>query len=453
MRAVRAILVVCGVVLGLAPPALADGPGVGTPTVVTLGDSAISGEAGRWAGNTNQSPSQRRRARLDRLLGHRRRGEAIPGCHRSKAAQAHIGGGVNGAQPRLLGRAHVHDRHRLGQDFKPGHRLLLRRVRPQGPGADARRSRAATRNVKAVVVMIGANNYGFGDDRRALRDQLGDLAVVVEELLQRRLGHDVALHRRAPGAGDRPTSRDALLRVREAMTDARLRRRRSTRSSPRPTGRRSRARAASATARPAGRASRVGGCGVWNRDADWAHDTVVAAMNGSVRNGAAGRGSANVVGARPPERARRPAAVRVRRRRARGDGHRELDERRARSTGRSGSPDPHRHDDLRPLPAPGGQPRRATGASWRCATACARPTTAAPSAAGAACASRTGSTRAGSRRWGCSSPEAAQPQRVERRPRRSRTPSRGRPAAGSAGRPPRAGSRRRCSRTPSRGSA
>ena len=36
-------------------PAAADGPGVGTPTVVTLGDSAISGEAGRWAGNTNMA--------------------------------------------------------------------------------------------------------------------------------------------------------------------------------------------------------------------------------------------------------------------------------------------------------------------------------------------------------------------------------------------------------------
>jgi hypothetical protein len=34
----------------------------------------------------------------------------------------------------------------------------------------------------------------------------------------------------------------------------------------------------------------VGGCGVWNRDANWAHDTVVAAMNGSVRTGAAQAG-------------------------------------------------------------------------------------------------------------------------------------------------------------------
>ena len=40
-----------------AVSALADGPGVGTPSIVAVGDSAISGEAGRWAGNTNGSSS------------------------------------------------------------------------------------------------------------------------------------------------------------------------------------------------------------------------------------------------------------------------------------------------------------------------------------------------------------------------------------------------------------
>ena len=42
---------------GLAPAAHADGPGSGTPTIATLGDSYISGEAGRWAGNSNGSSS------------------------------------------------------------------------------------------------------------------------------------------------------------------------------------------------------------------------------------------------------------------------------------------------------------------------------------------------------------------------------------------------------------
>ena len=54
-------------------PAAADGPGVGTPTVVTVGDSAISGEAGRWAGNDQRRVVARRRARVDRLLGHANR--------------------------------------------------------------------------------------------------------------------------------------------------------------------------------------------------------------------------------------------------------------------------------------------------------------------------------------------------------------------------------------------
>ena len=79
--------------LGLAPAAAADGPGVGTPAVVTLGDSAISGEAGRWAGNTNKSSS-----RIDALgptaYWDAPGGEAIKGCHRSKSAQADIRDGV-----------------------------------------------------------------------------------------------------------------------------------------------------------------------------------------------------------------------------------------------------------------------------------------------------------------------------------------------------------------------
>jgi len=39
----------------------------------------------------------------------------------------------------------------------------------------------------------------------------------------------------------------------------------------------------------------IGGCGTWNRDANWANDTVVTAMNNSVKHGAAAAGLANVV--------------------------------------------------------------------------------------------------------------------------------------------------------------
>src|SRR3954466_10889020 len=79
-----------------AIPAHADGPGAGSPWVVSVGDSAISGEAGRWAGNTNNSSSN-----IDALGSTAyndnaaNTAETIPGCHRSKAAEIHIGGGVN----------------------------------------------------------------------------------------------------------------------------------------------------------------------------------------------------------------------------------------------------------------------------------------------------------------------------------------------------------------------
>ena len=58
--------------LALAAPAAADGPGVGTPTVVTVGDSYISGEAGRWAGNTNGSSNNTTRSARPRTSTTRR---------------------------------------------------------------------------------------------------------------------------------------------------------------------------------------------------------------------------------------------------------------------------------------------------------------------------------------------------------------------------------------------
>src|SRR3954466_2726150 len=80
-----------------ATPAAADGPGVGAPWIVSVGDSAISGEAGRWAGNTNGSSNN-----VDALgagayydnASHT--AETISGCHRSRSAEVYIGGGVNG---------------------------------------------------------------------------------------------------------------------------------------------------------------------------------------------------------------------------------------------------------------------------------------------------------------------------------------------------------------------
>ena len=249
--AVRTMLVVCGVVLGLAPPALADGPGVGTPTVVTLGDSAISGEAGRWAGNTNQSPSK-----VDALgstaYWDAPNGEAIRGCHRSKAAQAYIGGGVNGLNLACSGARTTTTGTGSGQDFKPGIDFYSDASGRKGQALMLQEA-AATRNVKAVVVMIGANNYGFG----AIVERCVTNWATSPSWWKNYCSDDSDMTSRFTAArqtpGDHRRQGRAAARARRDGRRA-LRRRRSTRSSPRPTGRRSRARAASATARPAGRA-------------------------------------------------------------------------------------------------------------------------------------------------------------------------------------------------------
>src|SRR5262245_60717130 len=78
-----------------ASHALADGPGVGTPYVAALGDSYISGEAGRWAGNTDNG-EQYVDALGSNAYNDTTAGPVIPHCDRSLSEEAYIGGGVNG---------------------------------------------------------------------------------------------------------------------------------------------------------------------------------------------------------------------------------------------------------------------------------------------------------------------------------------------------------------------
>ncbi len=291
MRAVRALLVVCGAMLGLAPPALADGPGVGTPTVVTLGDSAISGEAGRWAGNTNGSPS-RADALGSTAYWDTPTGEAIPGCHRSKAAQAHIGGGVLSANLACSGARTYTTGTASGQTFKPGIDFYEDASGRAGQALALERY-ARTRNVKAVVVMIGANNYGFA----AIVERCVTNWATSPSWWKNYCSDDSDMTSRFTStrqAQETENVRQALLRVRQAMTNAGYSAAQYTIVAqtywtpiPRSSGFRY---AETGWTRQA-----VGGCGVWNRDANWAHDTVVAAMNGSVRNGAAQSGITNLV--------------------------------------------------------------------------------------------------------------------------------------------------------------
>ncbi len=153
-----ALLVLPLSVLVPLSPAQADGPGVGTPWIVSVGDSYISGEAGRWAGNTNNGES------IHDALGNTayydnatNTGEQINRCHRSKAAEIIIGGGVNSLNLACSGAKTA--TYTDGSEFKPG--LDFYSSGSNQGQALMLQNFAATHNVKMVVASIGGNNFNF----------------------------------------------------------------------------------------------------------------------------------------------------------------------------------------------------------------------------------------------------------------------------------------------------
>jgi hypothetical protein len=287
--AVRACLVVWIALLAPVAPAAADGPGVGTPTVVTLGDSAISGEAGRWAGNTNTA-SWRVDALGSTAYWDAPTGEAISGCHRSKAAQAHIGGGVQSANLACSGAKTTTGGTGSGQDFKPGIDFYSDAQGRKGQ-ALALQAYASTHNVKAVVVMIGANNYGFA----AIVERCVLNWVTSPSWWKNFCSDDSDMTSRFTAARqgqETENVKQALLRVSQAMSNAGYSPSQysiigQTYWSPVPRGNGMRYPESGWTRQS------IGGCGAWNRDLNWANDTVVVAMNNTMRNAVAQSGLPN----------------------------------------------------------------------------------------------------------------------------------------------------------------
>jgi hypothetical protein len=286
----------CGLIasalVATAAPARADGPGVGAPWIVSVGDSAISGEAGRWAGNTNNSSS------LVDALGPTayydnaaNTAETIAGCHRSKSAEVFIGNGINGRNLACSG-ARTYTQTPGSGNFKPGLDFYSDANGRQGQ-ALALQQFAATHNVRAVTVLIGANNYGFADIV-----QTCVINWLTSPSWWKNYCHDdsnvKSYFTSSHVATTTANIRGAILNVRQAMlnagySDSMYKIIVQTYSSPIPRGSGFRYPESGWTRQS------IGGCGVWNRDADWANDTAVTTINNSVRNAAAQTGLSNYV--------------------------------------------------------------------------------------------------------------------------------------------------------------
>ena len=263
-------------VLVAPTPARADGPGVGTPWVVTLGDSYISGEAGRWAGSSNDS-SSRADALGPTAYFDNGSSETIDRCHRSKSAEAYIGGGVSGLNLACSGARTTTYTDSNGR-FKPG--LDFYNSGGQQGQALMLQSFAATHNVRMVIVSIGGNDFNFASIvQQCVTDFLAsptwwkDYCKDDSSVTQNFTAANVAAVRARVAT--------AYANVRQAMRNAGYADGQWTLlvqnyPSPIPGGGGFRYSESGYSRQ------NTGGCGFWNADATWANSTALPRINNTV---------------------------------------------------------------------------------------------------------------------------------------------------------------------------
>jgi hypothetical protein len=288
---VLAVLAALSLSSAVAGVAHADGPGSGAPWVATVGDSYISGEAGRWAGNSNNGEQYidalGASAYSDNASG---TGEAITRCHRSKAAEAFIGGGVSAVNLACSG-AKAATYSDSDGNFKPGLDFYSDASGRVGQ-ARALQTFATTHNVKLVPLSIGGNDFNFASVVQSCltdfltspswwKDYCNDDSSVTANFTAANVSAKTAL------------IKNAILNIRTAMTNAGYSAAQYTilvqdYESPIPTSSGFRYSQSGFTRQS------TGGCGFWDADANWANATALPTINNAVRNAAAQTGLANV---------------------------------------------------------------------------------------------------------------------------------------------------------------
>jgi hypothetical protein len=286
--AIAAAALLALLVLGaLAPPARADGPGVGPAWTTSLGDSYISGEAGRWAGNTNESSSE-----IDALgssaYDDNGSSEAIEGCHRSKSAEVYIGAGVNGENLACSGAKtssfSTEEQFKPGIDFynsggHEGQALMLQHF-------------AAAHNVKLVAVSIGGNNFNFASIvQTCVEDWL-----LTPEWWPAYCSEESSVTNNFTSGNVNKVKGEietALKNVATAMTNAGYSSSQYTilvqdYPSPIPYGSGFRYSQSGYTRQE------VGGCGLWNKDANYANEKMLPTIDSTVFGAASAAGLSNV---------------------------------------------------------------------------------------------------------------------------------------------------------------
>ena len=275
------IVVVSSAVATSAVPAAADGPGAGAAWVVSVGDSYISGEGGRWAGNSNVSSAYTdalgSTAYYDNATN---TGEVISRCHRSKAAEITIGAGISSLNLACSGAKTA--TYTSGGDFKPGLDFY------NGAGGKGQalmlQEFAATHNVTMIQLSIGGNDFNFaGIIQQCVQDFLLSSSWWPDYCND---DSSVTTNFTTANVAAKTTAiTNAIGNVKTAMANAGYTTAQytivtQTYPSPLPNG------SGIRYSQSGFSRQNTGGCGFWNNDANWANSTALTKINDTVKNAA-----------------------------------------------------------------------------------------------------------------------------------------------------------------------
>ncbi|MEU9236872.1 GDSL-type esterase/lipase family protein [Streptomyces subrutilus] len=268
-----------GALMAAGAGASAAGPGSGPTAVVSLGDSYISGEAGRWKGNSLTNSGSRNGTDRGWVSGStydpgKVYGTTAGGCHRSDSAEVRSAGPIadvavnlacSGATSENVFRA-----SNGGVAFKG-----------EAPQADQLAAVAASHDVKVIALSVGGNDLGFAD---IIKDCAYDFIIWNSYCHDdQQYGVDQKIDAVMGAVGKSVDEIRAVMRG-AGYADSSYRIVLQSYPSPIPRGAENRY-----TQSDWSRLN-TGGCPFWNRDSDWARDSLVPQIANRIKGVAAAKG-------------------------------------------------------------------------------------------------------------------------------------------------------------------
>ncbi|MFJ3726043.1 GDSL-type esterase/lipase family protein [Streptomyces sp. NPDC090045] len=276
-----------GLVLPLAAGALVAGgagtsaasPGTGPTAVVSMGDSYISGEAGRWKGNTLTNTGSRNGTDRGWVSGStydpgKVYGTTAGGCHRSDSAEVRSAGPIADVAVNLACSGAVSD-----NVFRASNGGVA--FKGEAPQADQLAAVAASHDVKVIALSIGGNDLGFAD---IIKDCALDFVIWNSYCYDdQQYGVDQKIDAVMGKVGKSVDEVRAVMRA-AGYADSSYRIVLQSYPSPIPRGAENRY-----TQSDWSRLN-TGGCPFWNRDSDWARDSLVPQIANRIKAVAAAKG-------------------------------------------------------------------------------------------------------------------------------------------------------------------